>query len=238
MINFVVVEDNNKHREKVTKIILSYMMNNKEDFEIYEFSDYTIELINYIKNNKSNSIYILDLELINGDGIDIARRIRNNSNDWTSPIIILTAHTSLYYEVYKQRLQILDFIGKCDNIDKNIRENIDICFKMLNINTTYKFTYKNVDYSIPYSSINYFQRDGRRTKIVTTDGIYYRNLSVSEVLKTLPNNFKLSLKGTIININNIYKIDWQAYKVYFKDGTNDYVVSKSHKKELDIYEFD
>ena len=53
--------------------------------------------------------------------------IRNELNNWTSPIIIITAHVSLYYDVYKQRLQILDFIGKCENIKKNLSENIDIC---------------------------------------------------------------------------------------------------------------
>ena len=53
---------------------------------------------------------------------------RNNNNNNNNNI--LTAHTSLYFQVYKQRLQILDFIGKSDNIEKNINENIAICLRM------------------------------------------------------------------------------------------------------------
>ena len=117
MINFVIVDDNNMHRKKVSSIIMTIMMNNKVSFEIQEFGDFNSTLLNYFKNPKPNSIYILDLELPSGDGIDIARKIRDEYNDWTSPIIILTAHTSLYFQVYKQRLQILDFIGKSDNIE-------------------------------------------------------------------------------------------------------------------------
>lgn len=149
MINFVIVDDNNMHRKKVNNIIISIMMNNKINFNIQEFPDFDSDLFDYFKNPKPNSIYILDLELPNGDGIDIARKIRNEYNDWTSPIIVLTAHTSMYYEVYKQRLQILDFIGKSDNIEKNLNENISICLRMLNMDRIYRFTYKNTDYTIP-----------------------------------------------------------------------------------------
>lgn len=173
MINFVIVDDNNMHRKKVSSIIMTIMMNNKVSFEIQEFGDFNSTLLNYFKNPKPNSIYILDLELPSGDGIDIARKIRDEYNDWTSPIIILTAHTSLYFQVYKQRLQILDFIGKSDNIEKNINENIAICLRMLNMDRIYKFTYRHTDYTIPINKIDYIQRDDRRIKIVCKNEEYY-----------------------------------------------------------------
>ena len=37
------------------------------------------------------------------------------------------------------------------------------------------------------------------------------------------------------DIKNIDKIDWNVCVVYFKDGISEYVVSKSHKKEIDNY---
>ena len=33
------------------------------------------------------------------------------------------------------------------------------------------------------------------------------------------------------------KIDWTKNLVYFKDGTKSFVVSRSHKKEIESYEF-
>lgn len=237
MINFVVVDDNEKHRKKITNIIISNMMNNKIDFKIKEFDDYNKELASCIKKNNEDSVYILDLELKNGDGIEIARCIRNQYNNWISPIIIITAHTSLYYEVYKQRLQILDFIGKCENIKKNLSENIDICLKMLNKDKVYRYSYKNVDYTIHLSQIDYIQRDGRKTKIVTKDKEYFQNISINQIKELLPKYFVISSKGIIINMKNVTEIDWNECIVKFKDGNKGYIVSKSHKKEIDSYEY-
>lgn len=235
MINFVIVDDNNIHRKKVNNIIISIMMNNKINFNIQEFPDFDSDLFDYFKNPKPNSIYILDLELPNGDGIDIARKIRNEYNDWTSPIIVLTAHTSMYYEVYKQRLQILDFIGKSDNIEKNLNKNISICLRMLNMDRIYRFTYKNTDYTIPINKIDYIQRDDRRIKVVCKNEVYYTIDTINAIKERFPSYFILSLKGTLINMHNVLKIDWNINKVYFNDGLSDYVVSKSHKKEIDNY---
>ena len=236
MLNFIIVDDNRQQRKNISKVILKSMMSNKIDFKTLEFDDYNDELISQMNKNNNDKIYILDLELPSSDGIDIAREIRYKHNDWNSPIIIITVHTSLYYEVYKQRLQILDFIGKCDNINKLLSENIDVCLKMFNKEKSYRFTYKSVDYTINYNHIDYIQRVGRKVKIVTTHGDYFRNISINQIKDELPNNFLLSTKGIIINLKNVKKIDWQKYHVLFNDNTEGYFVSKSHRKEIESYE--
>lgn len=235
MINFVVVDDNISHRKRVVNTIVSKMMSNQIDFNINEFDDYSPGLLKTIKDERRNTVYILDLELPNGDGINIARYIRNECNNWISPIIIVTAHTSLYYEVYKQRLQLLDFIGKCNSVEENVSENIDICLKMLNVERVYRYTYKSVDYTIPVNSIDYVIRVGRQTKIVTYDKDYYQNISIRDIKCLLPEYFVYSNKGILINFKNIDRIDWNEEIVYFKDGKCDYLVSRSHKKEIDQY---
>lgn len=238
MVNFVIVDDNNNHRKNICNIVMKRMMSNQVNFKINEFNDYNNKLTTYIKESGHISIYILDLELPSGDGIDIARMIRNTCNDWNSPIIIITAHSSLYYEVYKQRLQILDFIPKFGSIDTSINEDIDICLRMLNKEKVYKYIYKNVEYNIKLSDINFIQRDGRKTKIVTKNQTYYQNITINAIKSMLPTYFKISAKGTLINMRNIHKIDWNEMIVFFKDGTKDYVVTNSHKKEIENYEAD
>ena len=235
-MNFAVVDDNKNQRKLLCNVILNKMMENKIDFKVYEFDDYNKELLDYIKNDKKDTIYILDLELPSGDGIDIARTIRNIYNNWISPIIIVTAHTSLYFEVYKQRLQVLDFIAKCDDVKNNLSENIDICIKMLNKERVYRYIYKGVEYAINLNQIDYIQRKGRQTIIVTDKKEYYQNISINEIKKILPSYFVLSNKGTLINLKNVEKINWNETIVYFKDGNHDYLVSKTHKKELSNYE--
>ncbi len=236
MINFVVVDDNKQHRKKICDVIMSNMMSNQINFKINEYSDFDKKLVQYIDNRDHLSIYILDLELPNGDGIDIARSIRNKANDWNSPIIIITAHESLYYEVYKQRLQILDFIPKMISIEKPLSEDIDICLRMLNKDKVYRYTYKNIAYNINLNSINYIQRDSRRTKIVTSSKTYYQNITINEIKNLLPEYFIISAKGTILNMKNVKETDWNNMLVYFNDGSKDYLITKSHKKEIERYE--
>lgn len=236
MVNFIIVDDNKSQRKIISKTVLKNMMSNKIEFNIFEFEDYNQELKEFIRNKKDYKIYILDLELANSDGIDIARDIRYKYEDWNSPIIIITVHTSLYYEVYKQRLQILDFVGKCENVDRILSENINICLKMLNKDKTYRYTYKNVEYTINLNNIDYIQRDGRGVKIVTTNKNYFQNTSISELKKILPSYFIISSKGILINLKNVIKIDWALLKVFFKDKNEGYLVSKSHRKEIEEYE--
>ena len=238
MINFVVVDDNEGHRKRICSAVMKRMMSNQINFKINEYSDNTKELASYIKSSGHISIYILDLELPSGDGIDIARNIRDINNDWNSPIIIITAHASLYYEVYKQRLQILDFIPKFTDVEKTLTEDIDICLRMLNKEKVYRYMYKNIEYNIKLSDINYIQRDGRRTKIVTKKETYYQNITINTIKTLLPDYFRISAKGTLLNMRNIYEIDWNQMIVIFKDGMKDYVVTNSHKKELENYEVD
>ena len=236
MINFIIVEDKQEHRKNHVKLITKYMMSNKLEFGIFEFDDISYNVLKEISLFNENSIYIIDLQLPSGDGLDIVRYIRNELNNWVSPIIIITAHVSLYYDVYKQRLQILDFIGKCEDIKSNLSTCIDICIKMFCKPDVYRYTYKNVDYAISFSEIDYIQREGRRTKIVAKSELYYQNISINNIKKHFPDYFIISSKGILINMKNVDKIDWNTNYVYFKDGMRDYVVSKSHKKEIDNYE--
>ena len=236
MINFVIVDDNKSQRKIISKTIIKKMMSNKLEFNIIEFEDYNNQLKEFIRRNNDDTVFILDLELPNGDGIDIAREIRNKYENWNCPIIIITVHTSLYYEVYKQRLQILDFIGKSEDIKKNLSENIDICLRMLNKEKIYRYTYKGVEYTINLNNVDYIQREGRKTKIVTNKGMYYQNISVNEIKNKLPSYFVISSKGILINLKNVEKIDWNNLKVFFKDKKDGFLVSKSHKKEIDEYE--
>ena len=237
MINFAVVDDNKLHRKKINNIIITNMMKNQIDFKIDEFDDCDSKLLKYVKDDKQDTIYILDIELPSGDGVDVARKIRNIQNNWISPIIIITAHTSLGYEVYRQRLQILDFIGKCEDIDTNLSENIDLCLRMLSKERVYRYKYKNIEYTIHLNQINYIQRDGRQSKIVTNNNEYYQNISINEIKKSLPSHFVSSAKGVIINLRNVEKIDWANYKVFFKDKKSAFLVSRTHKKELESYEY-
>ncbi len=233
MIKFVIVNNNINERTKINKIIISKMMSNKILFKIHEFDCFNDELKDYINKDKGNSIFFVDLNSPSCSNLDIIKYVRYEKNDWVTPFIYFDKSDKYSIQVLKSKLYILDLIVNSNNMNISIYENIDICIKMLNFEKFYRYTYKNVEYIINLSSINYIQRDGRKTKIVTTGETYYQNISLTEIKKYLSDNFIVSSKGVIINKNNILKIDWNNLKVYFKDGNSFHIVSLSHRKEIE-----
>ena len=76
MVNFIVC-DNNKHIvTNVVNVINSTMMNNNLQYKILPYLDYNEEFHKQVSAKKSNTIYILDIEVNGNSGIDIAREIR------------------------------------------------------------------------------------------------------------------------------------------------------------------
>ncbi len=235
MINFVVVEDQKLQRNNISDLIMKYMMKNKLEFDIIEFESETKKLKELIKNVEHNHIYILDFELPNSNAIEISRLIRGC--DWRSPIIIFTAHGGMAFETFKQRLQILDFVSKQYEAEKNLFELFDICLKQLNISSSFRFKSKGIDYNIPFEKIYYIYRDTceRKAVIVTGSSEYKINMSMNNVLKELDNRFRVSHKACIINIEKVEALVWKEGKIIFNNGFETFLLSKTHKKELEDY---
>lgn len=235
MIKFILVDDNERHSKLVKKVIISYMMKNKLDFTIDIFNDDNKPLRDYIKNRKYDSIYILDIELPSGDGIEVARYIRNVINDWRSPIIFYTSYDNLLYDMYIEKMQILDFISKAVDIEPPLIEDLDLSFNMLNLSDALRFVYCSTEHTIAFNDINYIQRNDRNTLIFSKKNKHECNMSIKALKAQLPKDFMITNKGIIVNMRNIESLDWKTCKVKFKNGTSAYVLSKKHKKEIDKY---
>ena len=75
------------------------MMGNNIDYKIYKFYDYNDDFFKKVKIKGSNKVYILDIQVREKSGIDIARTIRET--DLQSALIFLTSHGELAeYVVY------------------------------------------------------------------------------------------------------------------------------------------
>ena len=118
MINFIVCEDNNVILQKNIEIINKLMFKNNFDYRIYKFTNDSKELQDLIKNDLGKKIYILDIELENVSGIDIARQIRKDDNK--SIIIISTTYVEYLPLALKNKLMLFDFVSKFEDYEKNL----------------------------------------------------------------------------------------------------------------------
>ena len=67
-MNFAIIDDNELQRNMIIEIIKNKMMNNKIDYGLFSFNDYNNKVLDYIKNDNRDTVYVLDLELPSGDG--------------------------------------------------------------------------------------------------------------------------------------------------------------------------
>lgn len=232
MVNFVVLEDNPLHMKKTKDIIVNYMMKNKYEFDILFFEKETEAFINLIDSHDSNYIYILDFELPNTTAIDVARRIRKK--DWVSPIIIFTVNGGMAYDTFKQRLQILDFVNKQFEAEKNLHELFDICFEQLKIGDNFKYKIGKVDYMISYDKILYIYKDTvERKSVIVTDKTEHKiPLNLIKVKELLSEDFIFTHKACIVNSKRVDAFVWSENKIIFDNGMETTFLSKTHKKEL------
>lgn len=234
MINFVLVEDNTIQRKKVVEIINKVMMPNNRNYVINEFSDYDSKLSKMIAKDDKYKIYILDFELPSSTAIEIAREIREC--DWISPIIINSAYPSLAYETFKQRLQILDFVTKQIDSEKNLIELINLCLKQFDIKKPVRIKVGHNDIRLLPSKVLYFYKENRKSIIVCENDNYAVCTTLEELQKDFGSSFVQAHKACYINVDRVKKYNWKDKIITFDNGMTCELLSHNFREEL--YKYD
>ena len=218
MINFIVCEDNPIVLEKNIKTINNLMFSNNLEYKIYSFTDYNSELQDLINNNLDNKIYILDIELEDSSGIDIARKIRKN--DWSSLIIFSTAHFELFPHVFSDKLMIFDYITKYDDYENNLYKTLEKSIDIITHNNTISFKIGSDYHNIKINTILYLTYDkySRKTIIKTFDNEYYINDTLSSFEESLNKDFIRINRAYIVNMLNVRKINYNERIIEFNNG--------------------
>lgn len=118
MLNFIVCEDNKVILQKNIDIINKVMFKNNVNYRVYPFANYSDELKDLINSNIGKKVYLLDIELDDISGIDIATEIRKKDLD--SLIIIATSYIEYLPYILKSKLILFDFVSKFENYEQNL----------------------------------------------------------------------------------------------------------------------
>ena len=224
----VVVEDNRILREREIKAIRKALKN--YDYKIVEYSDFTKELKKLIQT-PDFKIYVLDIELLNSSGIDIANYIRDF--DDTSEIIMCSFHYELEYKVLKSKLKILDFVSKYDNAYVNLTNLILEVFNK-HSRKVLKITDKNTILFIVMKDILYIskEKNTRKCVIKTFNNEYLVNKNLEEIKKELNSGFIQVSRNCIVNQNNVEEYNFKDSKIKFKNGKEIDAVLKSFVEKI------
>lgn len=235
MLNFIICDDSKEFRNNLQKIIDSYMMKLDMDYKTYEYADYNKEFRNLVKSDIGFKVYFLDIRMGEASGIDAARMIREEFDDWSSIIIVVTSFSEYRYEALGNRLYLLDFVSKSDGCEKRIEENIKRALKNYN-NTEKSITYElnHVIKRIEYRHILYIEKeqDSKRCIIKTIYGDQLIRKNLNEVEKMLDRTFMKVHRSLIVNLDLLKEFNVSENKLTFKNGESIYLVARKYKKEL------
>lgn len=224
----VVVEDNRILREREIEAIRKALKD--YDYKIVEYSDFTKELKKLIQT-PDFKIYVLDIELLNSSGIDIANYIRDY--DDMSEIIMCSFHYELEYKVLKSKLKILDFVSKYDNAYVNLTNLILEVFNK-HSRKVLKITDKGVILFIVMKDILYIskEKNTRKCVIKTFNNEYLVNKNLEEINQELNSDFIQVSRNCIVNQNNVEEYNFKDSKIKFKNGKVIDVVLKSFIEKI------
>lgn len=236
MISFVICEDEKVLREEYKDIISNYMMNYDYEYKFVTFDGYNEKFNNYIKVPEDFKIYILDIKTNSGTGVDAARKIREEVNDWNSMILIITGLSEFKYEALAKRLMLMDFISKLDNYRAYLVDCISKCLNYYDSRPNkLRYSYKNISYNVMLKHITYIQKepDSKRCKIYTeSNEILPYSGTIVSILELLDGRFIKTSRCTIVNVNQISHYNQKDNELFFDNGVMINDISRENKKKV------
>ena len=238
MLNFVVCDDEKEFREVIIKEIEKFMMNYDVNYKVYQFETYDEDFEKVARSDLGFKVYFFDIKTKNGSGLDAARFIREELEDWNSIIVIVTAFAEYRYEALSNRLYLLDFISKFDNCKAKIKEILKIIYK--NYNSREKclsYEYNYTFYKIELKNIIFIEKeqDSKRCIIYTTYGTFKAPFTLVSIAKQLDKRFLKVHKSLILNTDKISTYNTKENEVVFSNDMSTNLISRSVRKELINY---
>ena len=236
MLRFVVCEDNKDFLGRLCNIINKVMMPYNFEYKISKFAEYNKEVEEIITRKYEQKVYVLDIELGDVSGLEIASEIREN--DLESIIIFVTAHNECKNDIFYSRLLAIDYIPKDRLWADRFENTMDYTIKAINKRRVLSFEYNYNSYRVPFDDILYIEKiqENQKCIIKTEDGEEFEIIStISQLIEKLGPNFFQSHKSCIVNIDKIKKINYADNTITFINNECVYLLSNRKKKQLREY---
>ena len=236
MVRFIICEDNKEFLTKIHNCITKVMMPYNFEYKIDKFTEYNSKLHELIKLEGDQKVYILDIELGDISGLEIASEIRED--DLESVVLFITGHGECKNDIFYSRLLALDYIPKDKFWSERFEETMKYVIKTINKKRVLMYNFNRNSYRIPYDSILYIEKlqDVSKCIITTESGEKYeRNISIIDLAEKLGYGFFKCHKSCIVNISKIKRVNYPSNTITFINNETVYLLSNRKKKELKEY---
>ncbi len=230
-MNFVVYEKKVQFVEIYKHIIAKLMVSTNLNYQIIEVSSFDSETKNKLLNLDGHNIYILDIDMMDKSGIDVAREIRS-SDDWSSPIILMTNKKGNAIGNISKIL-MLDLIAKDEFFIDKLHSALVVALQIVNQKKSFCFITRGELYQLPHQDILYVEKclNNNLSYIVTKSKKYPIRQTIQYLEGVLKNdlNFFKSHRSFIVNLLNIKNINFETGIINFGENRQA-LLSRSNKK--------
>lgn len=233
MVNFIICDDNEFFLMEIYKVVNDFCLNKRINFEIHVFKNYDNNFFDIVKQELDNKVYILDIETPSGNGIDVAKKIRNK--DLNSFLIFISSYTAKYInQVVSSDTMFIGYISKRKNYHEELLKKLKKIFKLGFQKNIIRFKDQGIIYTFDMRNIIYIEADSkkRRSIIHTQSGRTEVRLTLKKLMQVLDYRFEYSHRSCIINHEQVFYIDTIVKIVKFKNGTTINLLSDSFIKKI------
>ena len=219
MLKIIICEDNQVCLEKVISATHKALGNYDIDYKICKYLSFCEEFEEDINDKINKKIYILDIELPDISGLQIAEKIRKD--DWDSIIIFVTSHPECRNDIFYSRLLAFDYISKYTTYEKRLQQSIEEASKIVGKRRVFIYKYNRIIYRLEYDEILYFERlNGTKKWLIHIESgnIYEISGNIEEILEKLDDSFVLSHKSCIVNMNKVKYVNYDKGNITLING--------------------
>jgi two-component system LytT family response regulator len=161
---------------------------------------YAEEALRYIENNHYD-VFLLDIQLEDYSGIELAKKIRDRDEYKLTPIIFITAIPTRELIAFKE-IHCYDYIVK-PFTEKEVREALETIIhhgiRKEDKSEIFKINQKSYSYILKQDEIIYIESKNKNLLLVTrSEEIKLSNYSLSKILEELGTGFMQCHRGYII----------------------------------------
>lgn len=226
MLPVYICEDSKTQLAYLKKIVSDTILIEELDAEPVCVVSSPYELLAYLKEHRTPSLYFLDVELsCDMDGFSLAKEIRRY--DPRGFIVFITAHTELSSLAFKYKLEAMDYIVKDqpDTIYKDVKSCLLNAIDLYTApNNTLQKTIalksegKLITFQLPEIYCIETSHEAHRICIHQRNSYTELFFSLKEISKLLDDDFFQCHKSCIVNLKHIREIDRNNYTVTLLNG--------------------
>ena len=233
MVNFIICDDNEFFLMEIYNVVSNFCLSKKINFKIHIFKNYDSNFYEIMHKELDNKVYILDIETPSGNGIDIARKIRNK--DLNSFLIFISSYTVKYMkQVAFSDTMFIGYISKRKNYHDELLKKLKKVFKLGFQKNVIRFKDQGIIYTFDMRHITYIEADSKRRRSIihTLEGTTEVRITLKKLKQILDYRFEYSHRSCIINHEQVIYIDTVIKVIKFKDGTLINLLSDSFVKKI------